>query len=379
MLALLLDCGSDEPTLIDRWREDPDGVAAELAALPPPEQLAAVEALLIADPEGVGRLCGSLPDGDARSRCRTVRTRPHLWREDAAETPTIPSPLSDIPPATGPCDAHDNPTLCWSRHARGRASGGDAQGAAAGCLAIAEPQWRQECAFQSAEELLVARGPSRYPDAVSLCALAGRFTADCLEHSVARLAALAPETPGGDWRPVLDAAAAITERWQGAPRQGSQQRQALWALSTALVYVEAPAVSGAPLAVLPEEAAPHVRAAMAWRLLSLNPGEDLATLTDRLAQAAATHQDTAAPTRPRRALVGLLDAWGEAEPPQGAAEVTWLGVSRRVVSPDPDTDGVIALLEAAARQPGQQHLLAEGRRHSDPLVAWTAARLEGVR
>jgi hypothetical protein len=375
-----LACGADEPALTDRWREDPDRVAAEIAALPPPEQLAAVEAILIADPQGVGRLCGGLPEGDARLRCRTVQTRPHLWRDGSASTPLIPSPLSDTPPATGRCDELDNPTVCWSRHAAGRASAGDVEGVAAGCMAIAAGQWREECMFQSAEALLVSRGADRYPDAISLCALSGAFVTDCLEHSVARLAARAPTTPGGDWTTIIAAAEVITTRWQdAAPRQGRSQREALWALSTALVYVEAPAVSGAPLAVLPEEATPHVRAAMAWRLLQLHPGEDLAPLIDQLTTAFATHQDTTPPTRQPRALVGLWDGWGDVKTPDGATTTTWMGLSTRVVSPDPTADGVVVLLEAAARQPGQGHLIPQGLSHPDPLVAWTAKRLSGAR
>lgn len=380
MLALLLGLGCTEtpPTLTERWRSDPDRVAAEIAALPPPEQLAAVEAILLADPEGVGRLCGGLPEGDARLRCRTVQTRPHLWRGGAASAPSLPSPLADTPPATGRCDDLDSPTLCWSRHATGRASAGDAEGAASGCLAIAAGQWREECMFQSAETLLEARGPDRYADAVSLCALAGPFVTDCLEHGVARLAARAPATPGGDWQPIRAAAETITAHWQDiAPRQGRQQRAALWALASALVYVEAPAISSAPLAVLPEEAHPHVRAAMAWRLLHLSPGTDLAVLTARLDD--ASEADSPPPARQPRALVGLPDAWGAAEPPVGAETTTWMGLSTRVVSPDASADGTIALLEAAARQPGQAHLIVQALDHADPLVAWTAQRLHTMR
>ncbi|MDG1481208.1 MAG: hypothetical protein P8R54_16570 [Myxococcota bacterium] len=375
MLALLLAVGcSGAPSLTERWRADPDRVAAEVAALPPTEQLAAVESILLTDPAGVGRLCGSLPEGDARLRCRTVQTRPHLWRGDAVPPPALPSPLADTPPSTGRCDDLDNPTVCWSRHAAGRASAGDAQGAAAGCHAIAAGQWRAECMFQSAETLLESRGPDLYSDAVSLCALSGAFVTDCLEHGVAQLAGRAPATPGGDWQPIRAAAEMITAHWQDiAPRQGRQQREALWALASALVYVEAPTVSSAPLAVLPLEAHPHIRAAMAWRLLHLSSSADLSTLTARLADAPSA--DSMPPVRQPRALVGLLDTWGEAVPPETATTTTWMGISTRVVSTEATVDGTIALLEAAARQPGQDHLIKQALAHADPLVVWTAQRL----
>ena len=373
----MLSCGEAEPPLAERWHTEPDSVAAEIAALPPVEQLAAVDAILLTDPQDAGQLCGALADGPARSRCRSVQRRPHLWRSSTSASPAISSPLADTLPSTGRCDEHATPTVCWSRHAIGRASAGDLDGAAGGCRAITSMQWQQECMFQAAEALLEARGADRYGDAVSLCALSGGFVTDCLEHSVATLAAKAPITPGGDWTPIIDAAEAITDRWQEAPQRGAAQRAALWALATALVYVEAPAVSGAPLTVLPEDAGPHVRAAMAWRLLALSPGGDLATLTASLQQAVATHQDTTPPTAPRRALVGLPDLWADAQPPAEAEVVTWMGLSQRVVSPDAEADAVIALLEAAARQPGRRPLLAAGRIHSDPLVAWSAQRLDG--
>ena len=376
MLALLLASGCHEaPSLTARWRSDPDQAAAEIAALPPTEQLAAVETILLVDPAGVGPLCGVLPEGDARLRCRTVQTRPHLWRGDAVPATTaLPSPLAGTPPSTGRCDDLANPTVCWSRHAVGRASAGDAGGAAGGCLAIAAEPWRSECMFQSAETLLEARGLDRYPDAVSLCALSEAFVTDCLEHGVAQLAARAPATPGGDWQPVRAAAEMITAHWQDiAPRQGRQQREALWALASALVYVEAPTISSAPLEVLPVEAHPHIRAAMAWRLLRLSDSADLDTLTARLADTPL--EDSMPPARQPRALVGLPDSWGDAVPPVDAKTTTWMGISTRVVSPEATVDGTIALLEAAARQPGREDLIGQALAHTDPLVAWTAQRL----
>ena len=378
MLLLILACGEAAPTLAERWRSDPDTVAAEIASLPPVEQLAAVESILLADPQNAGRLCGALQDGPARSRCRDVQRRPHLWRSSTPDGPAMPSPLDNIPAATGRCDEHTTPAICWSRHALGRASAGDIDGATGGCRAITSAQWQQECMFQAAESLLAARGSERYGDAVSLCAMSGAFVTDCLEHSVATLAAQAPSTPGGDWTPITTSAAAITDRWQEAPQRGSAQRQLLWALATALVYVEAPAVSGAPLTVLPEDAWPHVRAAMAWRLLILSPTTDLVTLSEALKQAVTTHQDTAPPTVPRRALVGLPDLWRDAAPPDEAEVVNWMGASQRIVSADAEADSVIALLEAAARQPAHSALLDAGRAHPDPLVAWSAQRLDGI-
>ena len=371
-------CGGSAPpnTLLDQWTADPTATAETIAALPPPEQLAAVEQVLLSDPQNAGQLCAVLQDGDARNRCRQVQTRPHLWRTTAAPTARLPSPLADLSPLTEPCGRHSNPQLCWSRHSLGRAQAGDEQGAAAGCLAIEAGRWQEECMFQSAEALLESRGASRYPDAISLCALSGSWVSDCLEHSVALLAQQAPPTPGGDWQPVQTGAEMITARWQdAAPQQGRQQRHALWAIASALVYVEAPAVSGAPLSILPEESWPHVRAAMAWRLLALSPGASLSALSDGLTQASATHQDTVPPAVPRRALVGLPDMWGNASAPAGAEVVPWMNVSQRVVSPDPVIDGLIVLLEAAARQPGRRGLLEAGRDHPEPLVAWSAQRL----
>jgi len=49
--------------------------------------------------------------------------------------------------------------------------------------------------------------------------------------------------------------------------------------------------------------------------------------------------------------------------------------SRRARSDDPRTDAAICILEAAATLPHTHDLLAQGLRHPDPLVQWTARRL----
>ena len=103
MLLLLLACRDAPPSLAGRWAADPDGVALELAGLPPTAQLAAVEEILLADPENIGRLCAVLADGPARRRCWRIQTRPHLWRQETRPIPALPSPLDQIPPLTSPC------------------------------------------------------------------------------------------------------------------------------------------------------------------------------------------------------------------------------------------------------------------------------------
>jgi hypothetical protein len=58
----------------------------------------------------------------------------------------------------------------------------------------------------------------------------------------------------------------------------------------------------------------------------------------------------------------------------------YLGAGRRALSPDPDIDALICLLEAGARgQSPPFNLFGEAIQHPDPLVRWTAARLGQAR
>lgn len=339
-----------------------------------PEQLVALEEALLADPEQALALCSDVTAPNARERCARLRTRPHLWEPRPALQNTLSSPYAQTPPLDAPCTDHAQPRACWSRFAYGQAAAGNMTAAAGACAAIEADRWREECMFQAGEAAAEHRLADGYADAIDLCALSGRFQRDCLSHAVSLLAEHAPETPDGDWQPTIHAAAAITTTWQRHdPQQGSQWREQLWAESLLYAYDRSLHLNGAPLDVLPVDAHIHVRAAVAWRLLTTQDvtSHDLMAWSAILETTLQDRNPATTDPQPRRALTTIPPL----QPPSGEDTHNWLGVSRRQVSAQSVNDGLVCLLEAAARQPGSRSLLEAGAQHPDVSVQETAQRL----
>lgn len=150
----------------------------------------------------------------------------------------------------------------------------------------------------------------------------------------------------------------------------------MWGSALANTYAEAARVTGAPLDVIPTHRAPHARGAMAWRMMqhSSPSSKTLSEWAADLATAEADRSDTAPTGQPRRALPKAPLVWTDGAP-EDAAVISWLGRDRRVSVAEPEVDRVLAVLNAAARHPDGQALVAEARTHPDPRVRWTAARL----
>lgn len=339
-----------------------------------PAQLAALEEALLADPAQALSLCDEVTAPNARDRCARLRKRPHLWQPRVEAAVAIPSPYTGTPALASPCGQHPQPRACWSRFAYGKAATGDMTAAAGACAAVEAGPWREECWFQAGEAAAERRLAAGYADSLAMCALAGRFQRDCLSHSVSLLAEDAPETPNGDWSSTVTAADTITDSWAGIdPAQGARWRDQLWAEALLYAYDRSLTLSGAPLDSLPEDAAPHVHAALAWRLMALSGAEShsLDGWTQVLQEAAEARTVTTLEDRPRRALASIPAL----DPPEGPQTRSWLGVSRRLHSPDAATDRKLCVLEAAARLPGSLPLLEAGTADGDASVQETAARL----
>lgn len=347
-----------------------------LGERPEPEQLVALEAALLSDPAAARALCDEVTAPAARDRCSRLERRPHLWEPRPDAQPQLPSPYRDTAPLTAPCGAHAQPRACWSQLAYGRAAAGAMADAAGACKAIAEPQWQAECMFQAGEAAVERRLAEGYADGLALCALAGRYQRDCLSHTVSLLAQQAPPTPDGDWAPMASAAGTITETWAPIdPVKGARWRDRLWAESLLHAYDGVMTLNGAPADVLPEDAQPHLRAAVAWRMFALwePAANDLQGWTDALSAALASRAPAQQSTRPRRALSSIPPM--NPPMPEEDGVLSWLGVSHRHSSPDPVIDGQLCLLEAAARRPGSRPLLEAARSASAPAVQEAARRL----
>ena len=363
LLAALLACTTPEPP------------PPPLAERDEPAQLAALEDALLSDPEQALALCAQVTAPAARDRCARLRKRPHLWQPRPAAR-DLPSPHAGAAPLEKPCGGHPQPRACWSRFAYGKAASGDVATAASACAAIDEARWREECWFQAGEAAVERRLAAGYADGLSLCAIAGRFQRDCLAHATSLLAEAAPADPSGDWAATIGSADAITAAWEGIdPEEGTQWRDRMWAEALLYAYDRAESLNGAPLDALPADALPHVRAAVAWRLLALQPPDrqDLAAWEVTLGDALASRKPAQRSQRPRRALTSIPDL----SPPDAseAGVIHWIGVSRRRSSPDPVIDRRLCLLEAAARRPNGRGLVEAAASDPEPLVQQASQRL----
>lgn len=356
--------------------------------------------LVEAAPGGTARLCEQLEPGPAQRRCVSVQERPHLRFElPAGELeggrsgggPTtrhslpadhVVSPLADVPPLTAQCDDTHDPNSCQGSRAQQRALQGDVAAVAGLCAAMSEPRWREECLFSAAETIVDSLGAEGYAGASDLCLGSGRFASNCQFHLIIHLAARLPvgEPAPGGWEAAIAIAGVVQQRWRDLePDFGAVVHQRFWAEVTFRAFLERETLSGELLDVLPIEAAPHVRAAVAWRLLRLERGEML-SLEDwvvRLTEALAARQEVEAPNTRAPLYIEVDDLWGwDREDDAQVPALPYLTSARRAVSLDLEEDLTICVLEAVARHAKQaDSVLLDGTSSAYPLAAWTAERL----
>ena len=403
------------------WPEDPDAVAQAIAAeTDPVRRIAWVNHITEAFPGGTSRLCDALDAGPAKERCFKVNTRGHLMpftpgqagRSTAPSEldrpgggpattrleppPDTPSPLAEVAAlaesaamlaqdraeCTDAPDAHS----CVNRIAKAAAEAGDAAAAAGACKTIATKKWATECSFAAAEAAVITGGAAAYGGAVDLCLVSGDFAANCQAHLLGRLAALAPDATAAarDWQPAVQAAEGIAAAWQDrVPGFAPLALDRFWSDALAFAYAKARPVTGDPLAdgAVPPRFHRHVRAAAASRLLVVQGRMGPRSLEQWSAalSEALDRREGATDTRRRgdTRLRPAEDTWIGDQPEDRQRPATfYLGTARRTWSEDAEADGLICLLEAAARwQPHGRPLLAEGAEHEDQAVRWTAERL----
>ncbi len=390
---------------LEAWPTDPDAVIAALNAHPLPEARIAIASRIIqAHPQGSERLCPTLPEGDARDRCAQLSGRPHLWTEIRPAQPLAPRPgggpsSTEIAPAAGvatrwsgltaaadPCTQSADHTGCIIEAAQEQVGRRQAQQAAALCLNIPDDRWQVECMFLSAESAVKRWGPHGYGDAVELCIAAAPFAQNCHSHSLMLLADLAPSAADGQpdaWGSVTLAATAVRTAWSWRdPQMAALAGDRLWSEVTGRAYAGAHEVNGNPLAALPPEAAPHVRAAAVRRLVDMEGSDayDLPGWVSRAEHALAARSRAAA-RRSDATFRAAADLWPVDLPGEETLPaIAYLGTGRRAVSADPAVDLTLCVLEAIGRSPPvPSSIMEQGIAHPDPLVAWTARRLVELR
>ncbi len=385
-----LDC--QEAALVAQWEHDPEGAAARvLGVADPVVQLALGERLAHALPGRLGPLCRQLPPGSAAARCAATDSRPHLGRRaPGAGSPGVAAPTPEglalsLPPAPALRGGVADPALCATAPSRDaclqrRAGGAVRQGALADAVAICHVAGdglaADECVFRTAERLL-QRPAGQIPlDAAQrLCRQAGDLDENCLGHVVLAVSAAAPPADGAAaqaWAPVLQLRDRLVSPWADHPTVAAGLVDLFWAEVARASVARAAAPSGAALALLPDGARPHLRAALAAAVVE-DAGPDaplaavLATLAAVEAGEALVRQRPAQPA-PRRPL---------ARPPArpDARRIHHLGEEWRWTVDDPARDRLLCVVEAAGRHgPDRAGLLAAAAAEGDPLVAAAVAR-----
>ena len=381
-----------------RWDGTVDSVRAPLAALSDPvEQELVVLSLAEGGLGDVAGLCPLLSLGDGRSRCEARTARPHLnARHRAGRKAQVrpgggPSAIDILPNVEGdPRFAQAAPLAldcgaeaevpCRSRAAQVAAQHGDGLRAAGLCAGITAHTDRAECHFRAAEQRLSGEDANALTEATELCLQAGAFMTACLGHQARAWSDPVPpasSTLATAWAPVLAHSEALAAYWEPRdPAFAEFEAMRFWSEVTNHAFAEVPALSGDLLDLLPAEAAPHIRAAAAWRYIELHPEEGLAAAEQGLQRALALR--LAGQEGPRAVFtLGAIDLWPrDAIGEEALPAVIYRATSRRVQDPDPQVDLVLCLLEAAIRQqPARLAFVEEGLQHSSPVVQASATRL----
>ena len=352
--GVLLALGACSVRLPDHLSECPDDLCRQ----------SWVSRAAASDPQ----VCDILPTNLGGDRCESARARPHLWQVKAT-TREAASHGQSLPTLTPPDAALLDPSALPS---------------AAPCLTQADRSARAECLFQAAESSAAAAPPDGLGEATALCLSASPFVSQCLLHLLFQIGDRAPVAPSIDGQAWGALTRAIGSSVSAVPDPDFRERwrAQLWGNALRYAYDDADVVSGHPLDHLPAEALPHVRAAAVWRLWTLEQGlqRNLARWQARIDEVLASRPPPVGQAPARQLSRVFRDLWpenlaGEAELPRTALFVGAV----RTTSPDPSTDALIALLEAAARStPPGRELLSAALSHQDALVRWTAARLLGA-
>ena len=368
-LFLLGSCAmGPDPQAVLEWPRDALEIELSLAAEPDPlVRFARIIDLTEAHPGETRALCDLL-QGDEAARCQELNHRPHLRTgpaltllpagfpgrfAKAAATRSRPTPQ-----ALPACERTADPTGCVEQQAAREES----LVAAAVCAALPELRWRSECAFRAAEIPLndaeaSTSLASRVSRAISLCAEAGPFVPQCLRHTIGAIGAQVPQSGVASaeaWAAVAEAVRALGEATEEVvPGEGETAQDYAWSVITWQSVDRASQLGGAAHAVLPPLALPHLRCALALRLVeeqdpSGRPLDELVTSLERSWNVAAPGD------RPSAREYDINPGPPSLLPDQGPVG-TWhhlFAGAVRAASDDPDADTKICLLEAAARRGG---------------------------
>lgn len=374
---------------VERWPADPEGVAADIAALDVVAQEAVVLALVDAQPMALAAICQSLSVGPAAQRCEKLTERPHLLGGKANKAlrqvgvpgltdhtgiAALANPWAEQPAREADCDMQVD--SCWSRTMVTATQTGDPSAVAQVCNGVSNERFRRECFFRAAETTAVQQAHAkvdRLPTAAALCLGAEEYSELCvreLGRAIARLAPAADQPDRDAWEQTAAAVAALE---QGLvpydPAVAERVADRVWSAVVWGSFNRAQVITGVPLEVLPTAAGPHVRATATWFLVEReaaeHPERDLSAWVERATAALADRspgpqQDSQQGVQPTRFVGNSTDPAADPQP-----WVHYLGDNYRRVLDSPEQDLTACVLEAAARK-GLPTLLEQAAQDSWP-------------
>ncbi len=396
----------EEVTPYQKWRQ---GAELEVVA----EELTGVErdlfllSVVEQRPAKASKICPKIKSISALKHCKNYIQRPHLWHR-ISTTPFKPrlgggpgdihavpryknEVLGQALPSVKECRSEQTELQCRIENAAQAAGAVDASRE---CLVLSGRQ-RQECYFRAAESLLTDRGEAVVGDAIDLCMEAAQFSSSCLQHLTDILSV---ETPSADadeelWKGVLQNYEALLAAWEARfPAYQSFAEDQFWDRVAHKAYGQSALISGKPLELLPSTAAPHIRAALAFRLMSVvGPAEHTLEEWSHLVTERLTMREGAA------VMVKQHDyKRGQPTTLKGLRDPKWMGIerhwssdhgpelhlpavhfrkdARRATDDDPKVDVQLVVLESAARLSEGHEVIREGLRSPVEVIHFTAHR-----
>ena len=268
--SILLGC-SEKSTETEYLRFDTETneVIAELREMDELARLDTVMSLLEKHPDKASLLCPLL-SGDAQKRCISISERPHLWSEKKEDT--VSSSRADA--AQTNCQKGSQFRICLEDEVKQSIRKGQIDRVKGLCANIDDEKWYSECLFAAAEQATRHRGAHGYAEGVELCMDAGSFSGNCQEHLIMMLAKKAPSAHVGtidEWASIQSASSAVRAAWSWRDRQKMEvYEERLWSEAIGVSYTGIKPVTGEPFDVLSSKFHPHVRSALARRLLQID-------------------------------------------------------------------------------------------------------------
>ena len=339
----------------------------------------------------------------SRERCLYTVARASIW-EAAEETSSPvgraglgparstwfasdfqPSDLIRINSATEECSDEVDPHACAWGWARAHAERGDAEKAARMCAAVRTTapnpnRWRHFCFLSAAEAHVSHWERARFTDSVRLCGAAGPFRAMCADGLIDSVATLAPSSDSGDervWVEHILRANSVQQAWSDSSFL-MEIMDRFWAVSMRASIEKSKGLSGDAMGHIPPVALPHLRAALAWAVVSRWEGTpDFAAVRETVMQALGARLELSTESTSRVHLPPVADHWSvDREGEAHLSAVSYFGDSRRTLAMDPEMDVGLCVLEAFART--SPPLITEIEKASsvaDERLKWTVARL----